>query len=540
MKRWVILLMLLVLAISMLPAAASGASGERTHVVLIDGSGSMEDPAEKMLLYSTGKVQSLVNELTAVEAAFGPGDQLAIGIFSKTAGNIKSPQWVYRGTVGNFRSGAPKLAPIGGWTDLVGTMDAGIAEVKAHPGTQFLWLLTDNIDQATDETKSTEQFYQYLAGKTELERIYVFPVDVGEARGLVLYGMIRQRSQAERTADNAALDEAVKAINASSLKPRLGDGGFLVRPLSDQGLKVEIVSFTPDKRISPDVKVKIDPTTGQVTVAGYEEGKPIRGQFKVVLTSLLPALKITDATVTAELSNVTTKDFVLPKVVSQNITPTKVTLAPGEKAEYTVDLNIEPPFLLFNALKNPLAALEDWGTLSADLRLVVKDVTFAATQPDKFYKVQQIPEILGNQSKVTMPVTATMTAQVRLDSARPMALAAFVVAVLVLLFLIYKATLGRRYVVHVWYPDFDKTEAVTLRHSMVVPHFGKIVAGVISGLTFVPEMKGPVKETKRPLKGGRNTITLKDGRTFQYEVGSKSRKQKPQGGYPYARTATRR
>lgn len=278
MKRLFILLMAILLLI---PAHGAFAADEvKQHVLLIDGSGSMEDPAGQAFLYSSGKVQAALQQLVGVDGAFAPSDQITVGIFSKADGQIKSPQWVFRGSVQELRAGWPKLEPIRGWTDLVGALDAGVDEIKAHKGPQFLWLLTDNIDQAADSTESTEQFYGSLAERTDLHRIFVFPVDLQDKNGLVLYAMSRQRSAATRQADGELLDKAVAAINGSALKPKLGDGGFLVRPLADEGLKVEVVGFTADPEVSPNVTYTFDPAEGTISLQGFAEGAPSRGSSR--------------------------------------------------------------------------------------------------------------------------------------------------------------------------------------------------------------------------------------------------------------------
>lgn len=534
----VALLLLILLLLTGLPGLAAGASEPTKHVVLIDGSGSMEDDQDKIYLYSTEKVKALVTQLLAVEGAFAAQDQLALGIFSKAdqGRGLQSPIWVYEGTVAGFRANQPDLKPIRGWTDLVGSLDAGVAKMKGHTGPQLLWLLTDNIDQESDETDSTERFYESLAQRSDLNRIYVFPVDVGEPRrGLVLYSMVRLRSEKARPQDDARLDQAVAAINGSPLKPQLGDGGFLVRPLSDQGLKVEVVDFVPERRPGTEIQWKLNAETGQLIVAGYDEGTPVRGQLTIRLTSLLPALKIADAKITATIANLASPDFSLPEVVTQKITPTKVSLEPGQVAEYVVDLAIEPPSLIFSALKNPMAALQDFGEIRADLQLVVSDVTYVAIQPDRFFKVQRIPEILGNQSKVVLPVAVPMQVLVRPDPIRPLVALVVLLLVVGLLFLLYKLTLGRRYTVRITMLDLDRTEPVTLRRRLQIPNVGSIRMTALGALIFVPDPRLVAEgEKRRNLHGGTGQVLLKGGLSFRYEVGAR-KKRVERGGYRYAR-----
>ncbi|MDF2629446.1 MAG: hypothetical protein K0R39_3277, partial [Symbiobacteriaceae bacterium] len=472
--------------------------------------------------YRTGKVQALVQKLLAVDGAFDPKDQISIGIFSKTdeSRGIKSPLWVYRGTVAQLRAAWPQLKPIGAWTDLVGTLDAGVEEVKKHKGPQTLWLLTDNIDQQdanVDSAKATNDWYNSLAARADLFRMYIFPIDVQEEkRGLVLYAMARNRGDRYVTEDAAQLDKAVAAINGSALKNQLGEGGFLVRPLADEGLTVEVTGFTPDPEVSPDVSFAYDQPTGAISLTGFAEKKPIRGQFKVVLTSRFPALKIVDAKVEAELVDVASPMFVMPTIVSQKITPNRVTLAPGQKAEYTVDLDIEPPFMLWNPFEDPLAALEEEGAITGQLKLRVYDVTFEATQPGKYYKVAQIPEILGNRSKVPISVVAPLTMQVGLGWERLLQLGLYLFLLIAVLVIGYWALFGQKRMVRIYNDAFDKTEPISLKRRLDLPDMGYIRMKLFGGVVFVPTV-GKVRK-ERPLRGRSGRIDLEDGRSFFYDM----------------------
>jgi hypothetical protein len=529
MKRLFLVLAALLCLSALLPARGALAADEvKKHVLLIDGSGSMEDDAEQVHLYASGKLQAMLQELLSVESAFAPRDQITVGIFSKADGQIKSPQWVFRGTVQELRGGWPKLEPIKGWTDLVGALDAGVDEIKAFKGPQLVWLLTDNIDQAADSTESTEQFYGTLAERTDLHRIYVFPVDLQDKNGLVLYAMSRQRSAATRQGDGELLDKAVAGINGSTLKPRLGDGGFLVRPLADEGLKVEVVGFTADPQVSPNVTYTFDPALGTISLQGFAEGAPIKGQFKVRISSKFPALKIVNATVAAELNHMSSGHFVLPASVVQAITPTKVSLNPGQTADYTIDLALDAPFMIWNPFTAPMGALQDEGTIEGQLRLVVTDTTFAAVQPDKFFKVQRIPEILGNRSHVSIPLMAPVTMHVALPWWRLLEVLLILAVLLGAIYALYKLTVGRKRFVFVRGAHGELTEPVSFRRKMVIPGVGEIKATLTGQLRFVP---APGTGAGRPQKlvRKRGQLTLGDGRSFDYELLDRQRKPKGKG-----------
>lgn len=552
MRRLIALILAAVLALLALPGAPALAAGEaRKHALLIDGSGSMEDPAAQMFMYSSGKVETFVRRLVEVEGAFQAHDEIAIGVFSKTDKDrgVVSPVWLYKGTVAKLRSGWPGLKHIGGWTDLVGALDAGVNEVKSHKGPELVWLLTDNIDQAADTTDSTEQFYLNLAGRNDLHRIHVFPVDLSAPQGLVMYGLVRDRGEQYRQADGQALDQAVAAVNSSPLKPLLGDGGFLVHPLAEQAFDVKVVDFVPDPQVSPGARFSVDPQTGAIRLSGFAEGKPVRGQFKVELTSRFPALKIEDATISAELGALSSGDFYLPKTVAQKISPTKVSLEPGQKAEYTVDIEIEPPLLIWNPLEEPAGALEDEGTIRGDLKLVVRDVTFKAVQPDKFFKVQQIPEILGNRSRVIIPLAAPVTVHVALPWWRLGMLFGILLAFIGLLWALYAGTVGRKRTVRAHSLHFDTSGVVSLSRKLVVPGYGFFRMNLLGGLEFVADAgpapapapakgkgKAAARGRVRKLRAPRGEIKLDDNRSFFYEVGTKAKNFSAKGGTQRDRT----
>lgn len=518
-------LLCLMVVMTLVPAAAAADNAVRHHVILLDGSGSMEDPPEKVFLYSSGKLQRFVQDLVAVEGAFGPKDQITLGIFSKADAGITSPTWVYRGTVANLRAQLPQLKPLNGWTDLIGSLEAGSKELQEAKETPILWLLTDNIDQDGVENESTERFYTHLAGRTDLVRMYVFPVDLKEKNGLVLYAMAQDRGASHRAADGASLDQAIKAINGSALKPQLGDGGFMVRPLADQGLAVEVTGFLPDAATSPEVVFEKDEATDTFALRGFREGQPVRGKFKVLLTSKFPSLRIVHADVEAELVNVSSGDFAMAPILSQKITPTKVSLEPGQTAEYTVELEIAPPSLTWDPLKEPAGALADEGTIRGELRLVVTSVTFAAVQPDKYFKVQRIPEILGNKAQMTVPVSTPVVVHVGLPWWRVWMLIGFVVVPVAIVAALVYLVFFRRWHVRVTGLATSSGEVsgtVRLAKPLEVPGFGIIKAVPLTGLVFVPDPKTYRGERKQNLSRRRGTIELKKhGRSCDYEIGTK-------------------
>jgi hypothetical protein len=529
-RRW--LFVLLALCLVFLPATGQGAATEtRKHVLLIDGSGSMESTETGVFLYSTGKLYALVRNLLSVNSAFQPQDQLSVGIFSKTHKGlgIQSPAWVFRGTVDRFLAEVRSLKPLEGWTDLVGTLDAGVAEVQSYKGPQFVWLLTDNIEQEKDDADTTEQFYNNLATRSDLSRIYVFPIDLGTSRGLVLYGAVRDRSVSTRAGDGELLDQAVAAINKSALRSQLGDGGFLVRPLADQPLDLAVKGFEP--AAGDKVTFAKDEQRGGFTLQGYAEGKPIRGKLHVQLTSRFKALKIVTATVEARLNNVSSGDFSIRPILSQEITPTKVSLGPGDTADYTVALSVEPPHLAWNVLQDPAPAFADEGTIRGQLSLVVKDVTYAAVQPDKFYKVQKIPEILGNRSHATMLDAEFMTIHVALPWWRTLVVLGVPLGIILLAVLVYMLTAGRSYRLRVTPVGQNAIErVVTRRHPLVVGALGKIQVDGWGRLVYHPA-KDFSGEKSRILRAERGEVLLKTT-SFRYELVKKpARTNTHKGGY---------
>lgn len=523
MKRYLAVAWCLVLLAALLPPPAAAATEVARHVFLVDGSGSMENEDDSGLLYSQGKVQRLVQDLIAVEGAFAPADEISIGIFSKTDAErgLTSPMWVYRGTVAALRRQWPTLKPILGWTDLVGAVEAGVGELKNAGGPQLLWLLTDNIDQTTDTTDSTDAFYTHLAGRNELFRIHVFPVDVGSRQGLVLYAMARDRGEKSRSTDAERLDRAAAALNASPLRPQMGDGGFLVRPLGEQGLSIEVSDFQFDGIPDEHARWEREEDGRSLSLAGFKEDEPIKGTFTVKLTSRFPALRIVSANIQAQLINLDSGDFALSGSLPQAIRPNRVSLSPGQSALYGVDLDLPPPRWTLNVFKQPAGALADEGKIRGELRLAVTEVVFAALAPEKFFHVQSIPEILGNRAKgLQLTATTPFELHVALPWWRALLLGGLLLAVLVLLLAAYRLTFGQRRRVRAYGGHLGVKEVEGLvggRRRLVVPGFGTLRGDALGRLRFVPEA-GLRQERSRTLRGRSGQVRLEDGRMFNYTL----------------------
>ena len=377
----------------------------------------------------------------------------------------------------------------------------------------MIWLLTDNIAMEADDQDSTDQWYAHLAGRAEIGRIYVFPVDAGARQGLVLYGMGRDRG-ASRQADYARLDRAVEAINASALRPKLENGGFLVRPLSEQGLTITISDFTADDDAEAATAFRWE--AGRVDVSGFLEQRPLHGRFRVALTSPFPGLKIADAQIEAQLVSVESGDFALPAALTQQISPTKVSLGPRQTAEYLVELNIPPPAMAWNPLTGLSGAMAETGTVRATLQLLVTGITFAAVEPEKYFKVQQIPEILGNRGHLELAATTPVTLEVSLPDWRLWVMVLLWLGIVLLAGLALWAAFGQRRWLRVHGLHLDQRGLVSMRRRLLVPGLGSVRGGLFGSLIFVPEP--PISgERRRYLSGRRGEVKLKGAGSFQYE-----------------------
>ncbi|HYG58285.1 MAG TPA: hypothetical protein VD902_09525, partial [Symbiobacteriaceae bacterium] len=122
--------LLLVLAFLLLTAGMAHAES-RSHVVLIDQSGSM---VESNYYGEGGPLQQFLTDLLAVRTAFQDKDSVQVGLFSASGNGFTSPDWITTTTGAKLRSQfdatvKPRLKGIPNYTNMVETLQAAQKEL---------------------------------------------------------------------------------------------------------------------------------------------------------------------------------------------------------------------------------------------------------------------------------------------------------------------------------------------------------------------------------------------------------------------------
>ncbi len=262
---WLGCLLCLLLAVS-----AQAQTAAPRHRVLIDRSGSMEG------FFTTGKindVQSLLQDLSgAAGDAYYFVDTDIVPVSQAPTG-------------------------FGNNTYLRNALDRALVQ---QPAPAILWLVTDNQPSVGNQTASDqdiEQFYDRLRSDA-VKRLYFFPLKLDfkgklyreddkvltpnyeGKRGLLIYALLL---------DESARDEFERVTTEFQSRYRPGVAGemrrILIKPLEQD---------TVTARLIPGDKFRIE-NENQLVAGDFNEGAPIKGDFKIELTSQLGQMKISRA-----------------------------------------------------------------------------------------------------------------------------------------------------------------------------------------------------------------------------------------------------
>ena len=395
--------LLLVLAFLLLTAGMAHAES-RSHVVLIDQSGSM---VESNYYGEGGPLQQFLTDLLAVRTAFQDKDSVQVGLFSASGNGFTSPDWITTTTGAKLRSQfdatvKPRLKGIPNYTNMVETLQAAQKELaKTDQPVKVIWLLTDNVEYAPgDQEGNTERFYAELGSKADISRIYLVPVLLRPAdkQGLVLYVMLQGGAGNPEVAAEA--DRMMEALGGTPVVRKWGQTPILAKPLGQNVLSIHVVSLTPAEGVQATMEQ--DPQTGAIKLKGYREGDRLAGSLEVKLVSRYATLKIEDAQLEVQMPALRAADFTVQEIRRPKIAPTRLqNLAAGQQTSITYRIDFDVPGVesRFN-----LKSLSKWaGSVEGEIRLIVKNPVLSMDIPkgdERFYKVNLIPGYLAQEMKV--------------------------------------------------------------------------------------------------------------------------------------------
>jgi hypothetical protein len=257
--------------VCLLAAYAQAQTPAPRHRVLIDRSGSMKG------FFDNGKINDVHTLLRDLSGSAGD-----------------SYYFVDRDIVPLGQ----ETAKLGDNTYLLNALDLALAK---QPAPAILWLVTDNqpsVGNQTDSDMDIAQFYDRLRSDA-IKRLYFFPLkldfkgklyrDDGHKelspayegkRGLLIYALLLDES-ASVEFERVTTEFQTRYQQASAGEMRR----VLIKPLEQD---------TVTARLIPGDKFRVE-NESQLVAGDFKEGAPIKGDFKIELTSQLGQMKISRA-----------------------------------------------------------------------------------------------------------------------------------------------------------------------------------------------------------------------------------------------------
>jgi hypothetical protein len=337
--------------------SALGQANVPRHRLLLDGSGSMQG------FFSTSQLQELHRLLGAV---FGDGGESYYFV-----DNDLIPAHV-------------ELTKFGDNTYLKNALDRAVAQ---KPAPAILWLVTDNQPSAGNQTSSDQdivQFYEALRSDV-VKRLYFFPLRLNFAgklyrddghtvltpkyegpRGLLVYAMLLDEAAREE------FERATTEFQSAFQKSKAGEmRRILIKPLEQDTITAELVAGE---------KFRVE--NGNHLVAGdFAEGAPIKGQFKIQLTSQLGQMNISKADIDVSVrEKFSTGDFTESEI-KPDFNPTVINDF-GPKNTQPINVDIKAPGV---HIRNNL--LSWWNCITHKRGDITGNIQIAVNVPSRNFDV---------------------------------------------------------------------------------------------------------------------------------------------------------
>ncbi len=218
MNRTVAKIILALVAISIAAAIASAqTSGGKSHLLLLDNSGSMGPR------YSNNLRDWLIGNLLA-SSAFSPSDRVIVRWFNDQGGTAFQPNDPLRKYDGRYdRQQILAAVPqqVTGYdTDIEKAFDQALADIRGLPlaNETFIWLITDN-EQYTSAGSAIDPLYRKIVGEKNIRAAYLFPllkengkpIAAGQT-AMVMY-LLHYSPQNSSLNVNSIADDAGRKIN---------------------------------------------------------------------------------------------------------------------------------------------------------------------------------------------------------------------------------------------------------------------------------------------------------------------------------------
>jgi hypothetical protein len=307
--------------------------------ILIDGSASMDG------FFNNGQIRQLHDAISK----------------SLTTGTIDTYYFINE----RLETTEPQFGRFGSTTLLNNAFTQAYGK---NPTPSIIWIITDNqpsVGSDTESDKDIDRFYAQLQS-SQVNSIDLFParlpfngklympsidgreygVPYNNKRGLLVYAILLDASA------KASFAETVKNFTEQPFNRALGKDfqRISVKPLEHDTVTAKLI---------PGDKLRV--RDDQISGGDFEEGKPIRGNVKLELTSQLGEIKIDDATIQVDkVDQFETGDFVTNSLVS-TITPSSVkdfSPGPHNRKEFVVAFDVSSVHMkktlagMWNSIRN--------------------------------------------------------------------------------------------------------------------------------------------------------------------------------------------
>lgn len=334
----------------LLAAGAQAQPAAPRQRILIDRSGSMEG------FFATGRMNEVRRLL--VELSGGAGDSAYYFINKELVPASQEPT--------NF----------GGDTYLRYALDRALAQ---EPSPAILWIITDNQPSAGNQTESDREigeFYDRLRSDA-VKRLYFFPLkldfrgklyrDDGHAlltpnyqgkRGLLVYALLLDEgARAEFERVTSEFQSRYRPEAAGELRR------VLIKPLEQD---------TITARLMPGDKFRVEEER-RLVGGEFDEGAPIKGDFKVELTSQFGQMKISHADIDVRVPDKFRAGDFTESEISPEFSPHNIQdLEPQNQRTINVAINAPGVHIRNNLVSWWNCITHNRGEVTGEVRILVK------------------------------------------------------------------------------------------------------------------------------------------------------------------------
>ncbi|MBL8151524.1 MAG: VWA domain-containing protein [Blastocatellia bacterium] len=310
------------------------ASDVKTHIILLDASGSMKKA------YLSGLRDWLIQPMLD-SGVIGSGERVIVRTFDKRGNTAFQKEDPQRKFIGNFDKAAILSAiptsetSLGAFTSIPEALELALTDIEGLniSGNVFIWLITDNVqDVSGSGDDPISPFYEKIYSDPNFKNIYFFPiVREGETDALVMYALNYSKTEAF-TSVATLMDRIGRSINQRPV---------LFRPIRLSSLELDRANITFEGEDGQSQLAELE--DGKIVV-NVSAGQQVLGKIKFKLKSKFREWKIESADVSnakVVISGSQVLDLQEGETFQWKLDPKTLEVGPQEttKRVYAIDLS---------------------------------------------------------------------------------------------------------------------------------------------------------------------------------------------------------